>query len=234
MRDSYEDYAKRKETEIDVAIKKELSKQKLFWNDFVKSAILTMFLTQDLHSSFFVHRKNLRKRCNLSFDERIFVKAPSNIELRMPVALKISEGKLEACDLYGSVDIIVTEEPPYELVEDKIYILTIKKNFAMYPMQLVLEKYNDGVECHLKPTNLPLLTELDEESDYWYLGELPDRIDKEEDAIDIITRLQNIYRLKDYYVERKDATTIVVEGKDDVFIASYSPALQCIKIGVIE
>ncbi len=234
MRDTYETYAKRKEQEVEARINSELTKQKDFWNDFVRSAILTMFLTPDLHSSFFVHRNNLRKRSNLSFDERIFMKFPNNIELRMPVALKVMDGKVDAYDPYGHLEIIIEDAPEYELVEDKLYILTIKKNFPTHPLRPVLEKNVGGVECHLKPTNLPLLEELDEDSDYWYLKELPGYIETESEAIDIITRLQNIYRLKDYYVERKDAMTIVVEGADEVFIASYSSSLHCIKVGIME
>lgn len=234
MRDTYETYANRKEQEVEEHIKRELDKQKDFWNDFVKSAILTMFYAPDLHTSFFVHRKNLKKRSNLSFDERIFMKAPNNMELRMPVALKIMEGKVMAQDLYGGIEIMVPDEPPYELVEDKVYILTIKKNFVMSPIRPELEKNVNGLECHLKPTNLPLQAELDEESDYRCIAELPEHIETEEECIDIITRLQNIYRLNDYYVERKDALTIVVEGKEDVFIVCYSPKLQCLKIGIID
>lgn len=232
MKNTDEAYANRKEKEVEELINRELKKQKLFWNDFVKSAILTMFLTPDLKSSFFVHRNSLRKRSNLSFDERIFVKAPNNLELRMPVVLKVMDGKVEACDPYGHLEIIVQEEPPYELVEDKIYILTIKKNFSMYPIYPILEQTANGIECHLKPTDLPFFAELDEESDYWFLRELPDRIE-EEDAIDTITKLQNIYRMKDYFVERKDPLTIVVEGKEEIFIVTYSSNMHCIKIGIM-
>ncbi len=234
MRDTYEAYAARKENEVEAFLSNELEKQRMFWNDFVKSSILTMFYTPHIHTSFFTHRKNLRKRSNLSFDERIFMKAPSNIELRMPVALKIGDGEIEAYDPYGSLTIKVNKKPEYELEEEKLYILYIKKAYPMYPFHPILEENENGMECHLKPTNLPLVAELEEESDYWYIGETPDHIETESDAIDVITELQNIYRLKNYYVERKDAISIAVEGEQETFIVYYSSKFHCLKLGIID
>lgn len=233
MRDTYEAYAKRKEKELEDIIKYELTKQKDSWNDFVKTGILTMFIAADIPSAFFVYRNNLRKRSNASFDERIYIKAPNNIKLRFPVALKLEDGELEAYDPYGSVKIKIEKKPEYELVENRIYILTLIKRYPMHPFIPVLEENVNGVECHLKPTTLPLRVEPEESSDYAYLRKFPKYIGTETEAIDVITEIQNYYRLKDYYVERRDAITIIIEGEEDSFILFYSPALHCIKIAIM-
>lgn len=232
MLDTYNNYAERKQREVEAAIQRELDKQKTFWKDYVKTGILTLFLSPDINSAFFVHKDNLRKRSNLSFDERIFIKAPNNIELRMPVALKVMDGWVEVYDPYGSMRIKVNKQPEYELIENQIYILTFVKRFPMYPMEPILEEFANGVECHLKPTTLSLQAEPGEESDYKYLAELPNYVSSESEAIDIINKLQNIYRLNDYYVERRDSTTIVVDGKEDTFLVTYSTSCHCMKIAI--
>lgn len=232
MRDSYEQYAESKEIEVEDMIGVALEKQSDSWNGFVKSAILTMFLSPVMNTAFFSRRNALRKRSNLSFDDRLLLKAPCNIKLRMPVTLNVYEGWVEACDPYGKMKIKVEKQPDYELEENKIYILTLVKKFPMYPYEPVLEETANGVECHLKPTTLSLQEKPEEDSDYKYLAELPSRIETESEAVDIITQLQNIYRLKDYYVERKDSITIVVEGKEDTFIVSYSTRCHCIEVAI--
>ena len=229
-----EDNIKAQKRIADITIKRELGRQKKQWNEFVRPCILSIFLVPDLKSSFFVSRDSLRKRSNLSFDKRLFMKAPNNIEFRMPVAVRKLDGGIEAFDPYGSMKIIIEKEPEYELTEDKIYIMQMKKYFPMYPLNPVLGEKKNGVELYLKPTPLPLFTEPDEDTDFTdfaYLSAQPGYIRTENEAIDIITNLQNYYRLKDYFVERKDATTIVVDAKE-TFIITYSPNLYCLKLGL--
>ena len=212
-------------------IERELMKQRESWNDLVSTAVLVTFLAPDLNTAFFVERDNLRKRSNLSFDERVFMRAPNNIELRMPVAIRLGDGEIELYDPYGSMTVKVNKKPEYELVEDRIYIMRMVKHYAMYPLRPVLEENCNGVELHLSPTALSLYAEPKEGSDFSYLAEQPYFIPSEDEAIDFINCMQNYYRLKGYSVERRDPITIAVEGRDR-FILGYSRVNRCVKVGI--
>lgn len=216
---------------VEKLISKELKKQHSDWNTFVKPGILSIFYLNDLKTAFFTKRDELRKRSNLSFDERLFMKAPNNIDLRMPVAIKKESNGIRLYDPYGSLHVLVEEEPDYDLTEDIIYIMKMVKRYPMYPLQPVLEKEYNGIELHLKPTSFLLNIENDEDSAYNHLREVPAIIQTESAAIDIITRLQSIYRLEQYDVERRDPVTIVVDAEEP-FIITYCEDRRSLKIGL--
>lgn len=217
---------------VDRMILKELEKQLTDWNAFVKPGILSIFYLKDMTTTFFAKRNELRKRSNLSFDERLFMKAPNHVELRMPVAVKREQSRIKLYDPYGFIHVEVEEEPGYELREDIIYIMKMIKNFPMHPLRPVLEKDRNGVKLHLKPTSFSLKAEKEEESAFKYLKEVPAIIQTESAAIDIMTRLQNIYRLEQYYVERRDPVTIVVDAEEP-FIVTYCENRCSLKIGLL-
>ena len=215
-------------------VKQELKKQTDSWNEFVKTAILTIFYLSDVKTTFFTRRNELRKRTNLSLDERIYLVAPSNIELRMPVAIKKTENenRIILYDVFGRQKVTIEEKPEYELREDIIYIAKQIRHYPMYPYEPILDKNRNGMEFYLKPTALTLEEEPVEDPDFDILREVPDTIETEEEAINIITTLQNHYRLQDYYVERNNEVTITVEGKEN-FIITYSEVHKTLKIAIV-
>lgn len=217
---------------IDKEVKRQLQKQKESWEASSSYGILSQFLLRDLKTAFFARRKELRKRSNLSFEEKLFVNAPNNITFRMPVALKRNEDELILYDLYGMQRVKLEKEPEYELVEDRIYIMKMTKQYPMYQNEIVLGENRNGYEISLKPTSLPLEMQLDPESDYDWLRQVPEVIESEEEAIDIITGLQNRYRLMDYWVERRNETMIVVEG-EECFAVAYCPGLKTLKVCIL-
>lgn len=222
----------KKDSTTDRLVRNELEKQLSSWNTFVKPGILSIFYPGDLTTAFFVRRNELRKNSNISFDERLFMKAPNNIELNMPVAIKREKGGARLYDPYGDLYMAIDEEPAYELRENKIYIMKMIKRFPMYPLQPVLGKEMNGVELHLKPSPFSVQEEMEPDSIFQCIKEQPAIIQSESAAIDIITRLQNIYRLEKYDVERRDPVTIAVDAEEP-FIVTYCENKCSLKIGLL-
>lgn len=216
---------------IDETVTRQLHKQKESWEDSNIYGILRNFRLDELNTAFFVRRNEFRKRTNLSFMERLFINAPSNVELRMPVALKRDGDKIILYDLYGKLEVKIEKEPEYELLEDRIYIMKLTKHYPMYQNEIVLGENRNGYELYLKPTPLPLEMQPDEESDYDLLRQIPERIENEDEAIDIINGLQNRYRLMGYSVNRNDVTMITVAG-EECFAVAYCPTLKTLEVCV--
>lgn len=217
---------------IDKEVKRQLQKQKESWKDSNIDGILRCFRLEDLNTAFFIRRNEFRKRSNLSLVDQFLIDAPSNVELRMPVALKRDADKIILYDLYGKLEVKIEKNPEYALEEDKIYIMKLTKHYPMYQNEIVLGENRNGYELYLKPTPLPLMMQPDEESDYDWLRKVPERIESVEEAIDIINGLQNRYRLMGYYVERKDEITIIVDG-EECFVVAYRKHLKTLAICIL-
>lgn len=209
----------------------ELRRQKESWSNYVKGRVLCLFYADELKTGFFAYRNELRKRTNLSFEEQIFMKAPDNIELRMPVAIRKRNGKITLYDLNGSMPVEVNKEQESDLSEESLYIMHLTKHYPMYPLKATLNEPANGVDLRLTPATLPLQVSL-KNTDFELFETLsPQSI---EEAVKSINLLQNYYRLKDYEVERINEITIAVQTKDEDFLISFDIDKKKLMVGTIQ
>lgn len=217
-------------------VNREIKRQRDSWNAFIKNCVYTIFYLNDINTTFFTKRNELRKRSNITLDERIYLKAPSNIELRMPVAINKTKNEKEVIlyDIYGKQNLRIETAPDFEINENRIYIMKQIRHYPMFPYEPVLGECKNKIELYLKPTTLSLNELPDAEDDYEILRDLQKSIEafEEDEAIEIITMLQNYYRLNGYYVERENKTMILVEGKE-TFLIAYSTVFKTLKICIL-
>lgn len=214
-------------------VAREINLQKKSWARYIQGRILSLFYADELETGFFAYRDNLRKRTNLSFDENIFLKAPNNIELRMPVALKKKDCGYIVYDLQGSMPISIKKPPEYDLAEDRIFIMKMVKHYPAYPLRPVLNETQNGITFSLKPTELPLHVPIAGTEFEPLLHYSPA---SESAGIDSLTALLNWYRLNDFIVERASETAIVVAYPDNKnpFLIAYDVNVKKLKVAILQ
>lgn len=217
----------------DETVARELKIQKKTWDKYIQGQILSLFYANELETGFFAFRDNLRKRTNLSFDENIFLKAPNNIVLRMPVALKKKDCGYIVYDLQGSMPISIKKLPEYDLAEDRIFIMKMVKHYPAYPLRPVLNETQNGISFSLSPTTLPLHVSMAGTEFEPLLHYSPA---SESVGIDTLTALLNWYRLNDFIVERAGEMTIIVthpENKES-FLIIYDIGEKKLKVAILQ